>query len=301
MRLILVSYIITNYEQSTFRVFQSRFEDGGKPDIRAISLASTGSHTNLKTKIGVSLGLVALFLLSLLAVIFFVKKKTRLLHQDGERDRETVDPRQHSIQEIANNSLTGQYQELPDSGKAELVDPFPTVAHELPTQRSPDATSRLRDHASSSKYITFVSTNMSTQSRTSIDTSSYTQCAETKKLEPINLNRPLPPTPISESPQLSIAVVDFNNGAMPSRRDRDPADVSDGRRSPAVQSICRTLGHVTTSPTRLNAWQRRFTHFSYASMDMEIVVPPGVQDVEIIPPLNVIGKSESEGWPGNFF
>ncbi|KAF6222668.1 hypothetical protein HO133_000715 [Letharia lupina] len=35
------AYVITNYEQSNFSVFQSKFEDGAKPDIVAIPLAST--------------------------------------------------------------------------------------------------------------------------------------------------------------------------------------------------------------------------------------------------------------------
>ena len=65
----------------------------------------------------------------------------------------------------------------------------------------------------------------------------------------------------------------------------------DGR-SAAVESTCeRTMGHVL-SPTYLNAWQRRFAHLSYASMDMEIVIAPGLSEVEIIKPLNVTKKSE---------
>ena len=225
--------------------------------------------------------------MSLIPTFLFIKKKKRRLRQIKERNGETMKPRQSSIQQIANNSLIGTYQELPDSGRAELVDPNAPVAYELMDQRPSDGTSMLRYHAPRSKSTKFVFIDMSTQSRTSVDTSSDTQYVQTQKLETKDLNRSLPPTPISESPQASPVAVNFNR-AIASRRGRD---VVDGR-SAAVESTCeRTMGYVL-SPTHLNAWQRRFAHKSYASMDMEIVVPPGLSEVEIIKPLNVIKKTE---------
>ena len=73
--LITGSYITTKHEKSTFSLFQSRFEDGVKQNTEAISLASTRSHISRSIKIGVSVGVIAFFLLSLIAAIFFVKKK----------------------------------------------------------------------------------------------------------------------------------------------------------------------------------------------------------------------------------
>ena len=196
-------------------------------------------------------------------------------------------PRQHSIPEIANNSLICPYRELPDSGKAELVDPFAPVAHELMNQRPSDRTSVLRYHAPRSKCTTLVSTKMSTQNWTSIDTSSDMQCARIQKLETVNLNRSLPPTPISESPQVGPVAVIFNGVMAP----RQGPDISDERSVAVDFTSGRTMDHIL-SPIHLNAWQRRFADLSYASMDMEIVVPPGLSEVEIVKPLNVTKKSE---------
>ena len=204
--------------------------------------------------------------------------------------------RQQSIQGTAKNSLTGPYQEHPGSGKAGLVNPIAPVAHELMTQRLSKETSMLQNHDPRSKHTTFVSTNPSTQSWTSIDIFFNVQCAKTQKPDNIDLDRPLPPTPISDSPHLSPVAVSFNS-AMASRRGSDEVDA----RSAAVQSVIDVTGHVTSPPTHPNAWQRRLAHSSHASMDMEIVIPPGLSEVEIIRPLNV-AKKKSEGCRGgNFF
>lgn len=214
-----------------------------------------------------------------------MKKKKRSLHQD--QDRETMKIGQQPIQEMAYNGLIGPYGELPNSEKAELVDPNAPVAHELMDQRPSDGTSMLRYHAPRNTNTTLILTNISTRSWTSIDTSSNTQCVQAQKLETIDLNRSLPPTPISESPQVGPVTVKFN-GAIASRRD---PDVIDGR-SAAVESTCeKDMGHVQ-SPTHLNAWQRRFAHLSYASMEMETVIPPDLLEVETIKPLNVVKKTE---------
>ena len=250
-------------------------------------MASTESHIGRNTKIGVSVGLIALFLLSLVATVLLVKKKTWRLPQDKERGRETMELWQHSIQEIANNSLVGPYRELPDSGKAELVDPTAPVAHELMNHRPSDGKITLHYHAPRSKCTTIVSTNMLTQNWTSIDTSSDMQCAKVQKLEMTNLNRSLPPTPISESPQVGPIAVIFN-GVLASEQGPDISD----ERSAAEDFPCASTMRRVPSPTHLNAWQRRFAHLSHASMDMEIVIPPGLSEVEIIKPLKITKKTE---------
>lgn len=111
-----------------------------------------------------------------------------------------------------------------------------------------------------------------------------------QKPEKVNLDRSLPPTPISESPQVSpIAVID--------------PDELDGR-SATAEFLCkseRTMDHVVPSPIHLNDWQRRFAHLSYASMDMEIVIPPDLlPGVDIIEPLNIV-KRNKDGRGDNFF
>ena len=108
------------------------------------------------------------------------------------------------------------------------------------------------------------------------------------------VDRSLSSTPISENPQVSPVVI-TGGGAVMSRKGSD-AFVE---KSAAVESVYETVSQVRSSPNNLNAWQRRFAHLSYASMDMEIVVPPGPSEVEIIQPLNVSKKSGHRR--GHFF
>ena len=184
-----------------------------------------------------------------------------------------MEPRQHSIQgiaTIARNSLTVPYQELPDSGKAELVDPSAPVAHELMSQRLSNETSRLQNHDPRSKHTTSVSSNMSTQSWTCIGRFFNIKCAKIQELKKIDLDRPLPPLPSSASSHHSPLVVNFNR-------------VTASRRG-SSESGYEATAHVSR-PTHLKAWQRRFAYSSHSSMDMEIVMSPGLSEVEIIKPL----------------
>lgn len=115
-----VSYVITNYEQSVFAVYQSKFPDLDSPEIVEtpsastenpktvkISSASTESHVGGVTrtiKKGLSLGVVALFLLTLIAVIVAVRKmrkEKKRNHYDREGDHDIMnatDLRQHPAQ-----------------------------------------------------------------------------------------------------------------------------------------------------------------------------------------------------------
>ena len=102
-----VSYVITSYEQSVFAVYQSKFPDLDSPETAEISSASTGNHVSGVTRtirVALSLGIVAFFSLTLIAVIVAVRKKRKEKkrnHRDGEGDHDIMnatDLRQHPAQ-----------------------------------------------------------------------------------------------------------------------------------------------------------------------------------------------------------
>lgn len=115
-----VSYVITSYEQSVFAVYQSKFPDLDSPETAEISSASTGNPKTVKLssasieshvsgvtrtiRVALSLGIVAFFSLTLIAVIVAVRKKRKEKkrnHRDGEGDHDIMkatDPRQHPAQ-----------------------------------------------------------------------------------------------------------------------------------------------------------------------------------------------------------
>ncbi|KAF6237178.1 hypothetical protein HO173_004646 [Letharia columbiana] len=165
------------------------------------------------------------------------------------------------------------------------------------THGTADGRSMIQNHGARSKYTIFVSTNVSSQSWTSIGTSTDIPCVGTticsQKPKTVDLDRSLPPTPISESPQISPVIADFS-GSVTTRKGSE-AFVE---RPAAGKSICGTMGRVP-SHTRLNAWQRELAHLSYASMDMEFVIPSGLSEAETIKPLNVY--KEMERSRRNFF
>lgn len=314
--LITVSYIITNYEQSNFSVFQSKFEDGVKPNIVAISLASTESHISRTTNIGVSIGVIAFFSLSLIAVISVLKKKKekkRRDHHNGERLHDTIESmelQKESIQEITVNSLIGPHRELPDSGKAELsgssepvahelVEPFAPVAHLLMTHRTSDERPMTQIHDARNKYKIFVSNNITRKSWTSIGTSTDIPCVETticsQKPKTIDVDRSFTATPISESLQVSPVTENFSRVIT-----TKTGSVAFVERSAAVKSVCGIMGQVPPH-TRLHASQRGLARSKYASVGMEIVIPPGLSEVEaaIIEPLNIYKRNGRSR--GNFF
>lgn len=303
-----------------------------KPDIVAISLASTESHSGRTIKMGVSLGVIAFSLLSLIAVVLAMKKKKKKKekcnHHDRERNHDTLDftePQQQSIQEISMDSLIGPHRELPDSGRAELldvakpsgsgnevselsgpsepvahelVDPFAPAAYELMTHGTSEGRSMIQNHNARNKYTIFVANDMARESWTRIGTSTDDPRVETticsQKSKTVDVDRSLPPTPISESPQVSPVIANFS-GVVTTRKASEA--FSEG--SAAVHSVCGIMGQMPPH-IRLNAWQRGLAHSSYASMDMEIVVPPALSEFEIIKPLMNIYK-ENEKSRRNFF
>ena len=145
-----------------------------------------------------------------------------------------------SIREIHQNSLCGPIRELPDNGMAELLDDkFPSgsgnqiaemtpsrifVAHELGTSRSSKEqlvvqtnfqkkSKSLQSPSSSVKSSTtfesfdgdhFIERQISNEAGLSTPASTISpEISPSSMWKDLNLNRSLPPTPISESPQMS--------------------------------------------------------------------------------------------------
>lgn len=257
------SYLITDYERSNFSVSQCKFEDGLSANIVTISsTTATPNHISRVAVIGISIGAAIFSLLNILAVVFFVRRQQGKIPPQVESNTpEPSTPLKDfntrticSIPEIDQNSLCGPYRELPDNGKAELLDEnFPSgsgkdisemgqapppVVHELRTTRSS------KDHAMvqiGKKGGIFVSTKFSRKSWTSIESSDGTPCIETLissspwhsnlildkssvhsfdiekeilasyRRKSLNLQRSLPPTLISESPQVSPVIGTFSH------------------------------------------------------------------------------------------
>ena len=128
-------------------------------------------------------------------------------------------------------SLIGAYRELPDTGKSELLDetapskfrhemseqpqPSAPVAYELMTPFSSGERSMVQNHSARKRFAIFKSTNVSRKSWPSIDTSIEIPCVETiiysQKPKKVDLDWSLPPTPISESLQVSPIMKNFDN------------------------------------------------------------------------------------------
>ena len=269
------------------------------------------------SKIGIGVGSTIAFCLSLLALFLTVKKwrKTR-----GEKHEGVAAPRVESpeksvaadvsrTQEIGINSYVGPYRELPDSGRVELApnvsastnvgqpsgpimaamneldEPSPPIANELMNLQAFNEGSMIQNRNAKNKYKIFVSTNMSRQSWRSggsqVEGPRIETTISSRRPKRYDVDRSLPPTPISESVQASPIRADFNQ-CVPIVKTSDAIST----RSTAVKS-CHGDVREGGSAVPLNAWQRDFSHLSYSSMDMEIVVPPGSSEVDVIKPLRI--------------
>ncbi|KAL9630669.1 MAG: hypothetical protein Q9164_006303, partial [Protoblastenia rupestris] len=172
-----------------------------------------------------------------------------------------------SVREIDDNSIVGPIRELPDSGKAELLDEqspsgsgneIPEISdtlpvvHELRTHRSSKEHFMLPGNRASMCRI-FMSTKISRRSaftvgptdgapyvetvisasaqqsmiRTSTATSNLkTEIYESYMRRPLDLDRPLPPTPISESPMVSPVTPTFQKTSSLRQRPKAIAPAS---------------------------------------------------------------------------
>ena len=273
----LHSYLITDYERSNFSISQCKFEDGLKEDLIAIpSTMKRTNHNFRNVTIGASIGAAFALLLGVFITwnIFHRRRRQSKEHEVAlERSSIFKEPKEArvltvcSVREIDDNSLCGPIRELPDSGKAELLDQkalsgsgnqisemsasLKFVVHELRTHRSskesstvqvcPSAghkivestkisrRSQIRSHSSDSspciETVISASTHgsssdmqLSTPASTVVEGSPQasppplprpmnlainTTILEASSPKSLDLNRSLPPTPISESPQTS--------------------------------------------------------------------------------------------------
>ena len=299
-RLISGSYIITNYEQSNFSVFQSKFQDEYEPEIVAISSAgkdSSESHTTRSTIIGVSLGIGILFSLSLLAILWTVKKKQKQKMLENHKGEGPLDPtasmasQQQLVQEISADNIISLYRELPDNGRAELFEPSAPIAHELMTRGHSDERSMIQYHNSRDTSKMPVSHVRVRDSSTTIDTSTSMSYGQTNVYShnprTMDVERSLPPTPISESLQVSPVEGKFSRRVT--ARQRSDLLVEE---SAAVKSVCGAIGQVPPH-ILLHPRQRALGHSSDASMvmDMEIIIPPYLEN-DFVSPLNSYNNSK---------
>ncbi|KAK0513754.1 hypothetical protein JMJ35_003476 [Cladonia borealis] len=310
------AYLITNYEHSNFSVSQCLFEDGVPLALITIPPAATtsSSHVSRGLIIGASIG-ATLFLLLIILLSTWAIRRRRAKKQITQKSDITAPFREgkistaFSIQEIAHNSLFyGDYRELADSGKIELLDETrpsgsakeiselppepPPVYHELMAETVSYGPLKLQKYSSTSstksKTGIYVSTKILTNSRSSeggsstprvetIITSSTRHSFKSDQPsrsqspwpKPLDLDRPLPPTPISESPQVSPIT---------------PASKRSGRRRlpikapPNSTSTSGTFDYVSPTSTTKNAGSLSSSGrspLSETSMELEIVIPPG--------------------------
>lgn len=203
------------------------------------------------------------------------------------------------------NSLIGLHRELPDSGKQELLNmespsgsgkevlelsgSSEAVAHELPERFSGAARKTMTGYISKERPMTqhrnasnkckiFVSTNMASESCTSIDTLSDIPCVETAisaySAKAVFVNRSLPPTPISESPQVSPVEISFRRTLRVKKESETFVEESS-----AIKSLRGTTGGVLAH-FYANSSQPEFPHMSLASMNIEIMIPPDIPEVK---------------------
>lgn len=205
--------------------------------------------------------------------------------------------------------IYGGYRELPDTGKIELQDEKqpsgsakeilelppepPPVYHELMAETVSYGTSKLQKYSSTcstkSKTGIYVHTRILTNSRSSEGGSSTPRVetyitsstrrdsfksdqpsrSQSPWPKPLDLDRPLPPTPISESPQVSPIT---------------PASKRSGRRRlpikapPNSASTSGSFDYVSPTSSTKNAGSltsRGHSPLSETSMELEIVIPPG--------------------------
>lgn len=150
------------------------------------------------------------------------------------------------VRELPDNGKVELLDEHSPSGSGneiqEMAESLPTVIHELRTNRSSTEQSIIQPQ-NTNRYKILMATRISTKSLTSVESSDTTPCVETvirasprltsldmdrsspgpSKVEEIyscylrnslDLDRSLPPTPISESPQVSPMTAKFKRGSQ---------------------------------------------------------------------------------------
>ncbi|CAD6593003.1 MAG: hypothetical protein ASARMPREDX12_006650 [Alectoria sarmentosa] len=236
------AYLVTNYEYSNFSVSQTRFEEALRENIIAIppstsaiptnvhgppSTSATSTtvhgHINHVAVIGTSLSATVFFLVSVFGIAFAIRrwrhKKSKIGNRDAtELSEESPNPEAlivPPIQQIDTNNLCGP-REVPDTEIVELrggrsvleleESPKP-IRYELMANQDSAGHIMTQDLNARNRFAIFTSTGLLRESRPTVGTST-----DKPNVEVVNsaspprgfqdLNRSLPPTPISESPQV---------------------------------------------------------------------------------------------------
>lgn len=263
------------------------------------------------TKIGIGLGATTFFLLWLLAVALIIRDRRKAWAKT--RDQTTTVPRNRSqwpelirvlpAQESAKMSSLDLRKELPDSGgakrdiiarpsnsRAQVSEPMLPTTHKLPdylarhayevmNRRELDGRVVLHTQGAKKGPGVLISPNISSQMGIGQGAPIECPCVKTiistQSANGADVDRSLPSTPISESVQTSPLVASFGQNL---------------RTCEATQILPQRSAILGPWP---NAWQRSFgslRHLSYSSMDMEIVVPPGLSELEVVQPLKIYKK-----------
>lgn len=303
-------YIITNYEKSNFSVFQSKYEEELERHLVAIPSASGLSNpndSNLHIKVGSSVGSIVLVGFIVLVVSWAVRRRrksrkhgTVINNELPEQNRALETPADDlEPKEIDMNSLIGHYRQMADNGRAELLEiAAPSGSgHDLSdlthaSEISAAASQRVHElmtYHSSNKLDTpngiqndpndycaiVVATDISQDSWFNRGPLTVTPSVETTiRSMPraiANLDRSLPPTPISESAQNSPVVTDFQ------------------KRHAVIQDLRPSLRDLTALRAIPGNIANRASRATSASMELEIVIPPGfsLSEAEVVRPLTI--------------
>lgn len=223
-----------------------------------------------------------------------------------------------SAQEIDINSLIGAYRELSGRGRVEMLDkeapsgsgfnilelsqPSKAMAHELMAQHYSAYRPVLQVSKAQKHFRIFVAPDMSREDWASIAARSRhpntNAIVSSPRSNAIDLDRSLPPTPISESMQVSPIMANFNEHLI-ARLDLDSRL---SYRAAIVSSVFGEITHVHRSPSPLSnededtILQRRPI---YIPRGAEIAVPPWLSDIEFTKPLSFCKNNVSSR--RNFF
>ena len=266
-------------------------------------------------KIGLSLGIIVFVFLSLLGVVLALKKRRKARRGEHDSTEPTELPKQldstevFAIQEIAINSLIDIYRELPDSGKAELLDaststgsgheiselsqPSLPIVHELMTHCSSDESLMAQSLRPKDESAILVSTNMSRESWANTSppagVASIETIISTQKTKEVDLDRSLPPTPISESLQVSPVVASFHECFMTGE-----GITSVLEEASVARSLLGTIGQVSSDTLfaegENDSVSRENPPCYHPLRGLEVVVPPGHSEADIHTPSNIYTK-----------
>lgn len=244
---ITYRYLITNYELSNFSVCQAKFEEGLPKQIVVTPSANIttephqstriGQHTIVGATVGTAAGVLFLIFILILVIRKVRGKSSRKNESEaiGSLKRFNGLGISNSVHEVDNNSLHRGCREIPDTGKAELLDENwpsgsgnniqempshspPPVMHELMTNNVHPGIPMSEDHDSFKRVgvlaSNWVSVVLSSAQRVSSRGTPQSLDHPLPSQPPnfaSNQERTLATTPVSESPQVASARTSFSS------------------------------------------------------------------------------------------